>query len=1139
MKVLRLVALLFLPLLAFGSVTSQTDKTGPFTITGLPLTIPVGFPFQQGSDLVVLDEGSAGTPRDPAAVLALGSDYVVTGGGYNGANQMQTGSITVASGGANLVLANDLIVIMRGVPINQTTSFSATGPLTINLIEQALDKMATLSQQVNEIGSRSLQFENFEFLSPTLSLTSRKSMLLGFDANGNVEFYPVGGGGGGGVTQLLAGTNITLSPAGGTGEVTINATGGGGGITGPGTSTNLGIATWNGTTGAALFSPAFDTINTSTGLMVLSPSGANGLNIFGQNGFIGMTITGASNTGGSNGLFLQAGTNTSDYALKAETFSGTVGLIVDGSAHVRLPQLLSQGTIGTDSSGNIVAGSGGSGVTSLTSGTGITLSPSTITSTGSIAFNTGASLTLTGVHTYNAGSFVPLVVNAFNGFGGETINGSSTASGSFGLSIAAGTNTSDFPLQITNQAGSATGEFIRGDMQVSFPHSLSSAGLVQTTSGGVISAFAFGTNGQVLGTTGSAFQWVSSLSNPMSAVGDIIVGGTSGAATRLAAGSNGQVLELSGGTPTWQTVTGTGTVTHSVGALTSGAIVIGNGGGDVQVAAPTISSNTITSASSTDLTLSSNGTTQNVNLDAFGTTGNVNAINTSAHANINIQSTAATSTSNTDYLQFTLNDSVGLINSAFISSAFTNTTRATDASYINFNNWVGGSFGEAARVSSPGNFLVGTTSDTGVVGPGMIKSSTTAAANTMVLETTSAVATSNGGQFLFRLNDSAGLVNAATIGFGIDSTTHASDTTHITFNTLVGSSSLSEVGRFSAPGNFLVGTTSDSGLTGSGGGLIVNNGALVKGYLQTSFAGTVGALNIAGSTSNPSLPVEGDIWENKTSHHFFGYLNGTVTQIDGGGGGGGSFPISPDTYTQGLISLSVTTPTANTEADELVLTTAGTASAANQFYSGAVHYIGSGWKTTATAAAEPVEVRNFLVPVQGGTVPTMNMEFDMQVNTGGWNNFFNITPGVSTGVTLSPGSGGSLTMTSGGSMNLTAGSGNALNLGGGGTGSIMSIGNTSISAIQTISTTVIGKTFAVKSGTNAKAGTFTLVSGVATVSDTSIDANSVVMVTVKTVSGTRTGNPDIVPTAGTGFVATELGGTSDNSTYNFVVLEVN
>jgi len=45
--------------------------------------------------------------------------------------------------------------------------------------------------------------------------------------------YALNGGSGGGVTQIIAGTNITISPAGGTGNVTINSTGGGG--------TNLGL----------------------------------------------------------------------------------------------------------------------------------------------------------------------------------------------------------------------------------------------------------------------------------------------------------------------------------------------------------------------------------------------------------------------------------------------------------------------------------------------------------------------------------------------------------------------------------------------------------------------------------------------------------------------------------------------------------------------------------------------------------------------------------------------------------------------------------------------------------------------------------------------------------------------------------
>ena len=98
-----------------------------------------------------------------------------------------------------------------------------------------------------------------------------------------------------------------------------------------------------------------------------------------------------------------------------------------------------------------------------------------------------------------------------------------------------------------------------------------------------------------------------------------------------------------------------------------------------------------------------------------------------------------------------------------------------------------------------------------------------------------------------------------------------------------------------------------------------------------------------------------------------------------------------------------------------------------------------------------------------------------------------------------------------------------------------------VNALQvngSIATVLAGKTLAIKSGANAKAGTFTLSSGTVTVSNTSVTTNSVVCCTVKTSSGTLgTGTPEIVITAGTGFTAT--GVATDNSTYNFIILEVN
>lgn len=195
MKKFLCVALLglCLPLVACATVTSQVDKSGPYLITSLPMALPSGFPFVSGSELLVLDTGPTSAPYDPAHVLDGASDYTTTGGNYNTANQMQAGTVTVVGTGASSVAVNDYIVIMRKVPINQTSSFTSTGPNTVLLLEQMGDKLATLSQQVNEISQRSLQFENWEFLSGTLLKSARSGSLLGFDANGNIAYVPNAG----------------------------------------------------------------------------------------------------------------------------------------------------------------------------------------------------------------------------------------------------------------------------------------------------------------------------------------------------------------------------------------------------------------------------------------------------------------------------------------------------------------------------------------------------------------------------------------------------------------------------------------------------------------------------------------------------------------------------------------------------------------------------------------------------------------------------------------------------------------------------------------------------------------------------------------------------------------------------------
>lgn len=121
------------------SVSSTVNRV-QYTITALPQVLTVTFPFYQLADLGV---------SDGATILTSGSDYTLTsGGGYNASNQLQTGTITVVSGGAGNVQVGDVVTIYRNISPTQTTSFSSTGLQTPLMIEQDDDKLTTLVQQL-------------------------------------------------------------------------------------------------------------------------------------------------------------------------------------------------------------------------------------------------------------------------------------------------------------------------------------------------------------------------------------------------------------------------------------------------------------------------------------------------------------------------------------------------------------------------------------------------------------------------------------------------------------------------------------------------------------------------------------------------------------------------------------------------------------------------------------------------------------------------------------------------------------------------------------------------------------------------------------------------------------------------------
>lgn len=88
--------------------------------------------------------------------------------------------------------------------------------------------------------------------------------------------------------------------------------------------------------------------------------------------------------------------------------------------------------------------------------------------------------------------------------------------------------------------------------------------LYQNTANGDV--WAWGLNGTPAWV--KIYDHAGSFVNPMSAVGDIVLGGTAGAATRLAIGSTGQVPTVAGGTLVYASPSG--------GSLTSGSNLLGS-----------------------------------------------------------------------------------------------------------------------------------------------------------------------------------------------------------------------------------------------------------------------------------------------------------------------------------------------------------------------------------------------------------------------------------------------------------------------------------------------------------------------------------------------------------------------------------
>jgi len=137
------------------------------------------------------------------------------------------------------------------------------------------------------------------------------------------------------VTSLVAGTNITLSPASGLGDVTITAAGGGGGVTFPLEADAGSLSTpsysFDGDTNTGMYSSTADNLNFVTGGSIRATINSNGLSL-GDN-----TDVGKISSLGTNNLLLQTNNGTNSGKIEIADGAGEdIDLTPNGAGSVRL-----------------------------------------------------------------------------------------------------------------------------------------------------------------------------------------------------------------------------------------------------------------------------------------------------------------------------------------------------------------------------------------------------------------------------------------------------------------------------------------------------------------------------------------------------------------------------------------------------------------------------------------------------------------------------------------------------------------------------------------------------------------------------------------------------------------------------------
>ena len=156
---------------------STTTIKNSYSGNGSTTTFNYTFKITDQDDIDVIIRSSSGTET----TKTITTHYTVTGVGNSGG-----GTVVFTAG--NIPASGETVVLRRSTPLTQGVDLIENDPLPANTLEDALDKLTSINQELQEQLDRSLKVSKTTTITTpeiVADATARAGKLLGFSSDGN------------------------------------------------------------------------------------------------------------------------------------------------------------------------------------------------------------------------------------------------------------------------------------------------------------------------------------------------------------------------------------------------------------------------------------------------------------------------------------------------------------------------------------------------------------------------------------------------------------------------------------------------------------------------------------------------------------------------------------------------------------------------------------------------------------------------------------------------------------------------------------------------------------------------------------------------------------------------------------------